>query len=108
MLSVQGQSEVIRYIPDFPHFQQFVSPKRMIVEQSRHQFGARRYLLNLYGVLLTIIFQNQSEINRDRCISDFPDFRQPCVSKKVGRRAKLAKIWASGVRIYCIQGTFDH
>ena len=39
-----------------------------------------------------------------RCISDF---QQAHVSKTADRRAKRSKLWASGVNIQCIQGTFD-
>ncbi len=35
------------------------------------------------------------------------DFRQHCISKTACRRAKRSEIWASGVSIQCIQGTFD-
>ncbi len=42
---------------------------------------------------------------KNRCsirISDFSDFRQPCISKKADHRAKRTKIWASGLSVQCI------
>ncbi len=35
------------------------------------------------------------------------DFRQACISKMAGRRAKRVEIWAFRVSIQCTQGTFD-
>ncbi len=49
------------------------------------------------GYLLPLSVQSQSGV-----ISAFPifcDFRQPCISKMVGRRAKRTHISASGVVI---------
>ncbi len=55
LLSVQGQSKVIRYIFDFfPIFNNLVSPKWLVVEQNGHKFGPRGYLLSLYGVPLAV------------------------------------------------------
>ncbi len=39
-------------------------------------------------------------------IGRISDFRQACISKTAGRRAKRSEI-ASGVSIQCIQGPFD-
>ncbi len=36
-------------------------------------------------------------VNAIQCISDLLYFRQPCISKVVGCRAKRTEIWASGV-----------
>ncbi len=37
-----------------------------------------------------------------RCTSDFPPPCTCCISETANCRAKLAKIWASGVSIQCI------
>ncbi len=50
---------------------------------------------------------DQAQSQDNRCVSNF---RQLCISKMAGRRAKWTKFWASGVSIQCIQciyGTFD-
>ncbi len=51
------------------------------------------------GYFLPLSVQSQSEVIR--CISDFADFRQPCILKTAGRKVKLSKIWVSGVSSVC-------
>ncbi len=57
------------------------------------------------GYFLLLSVQAQSEVIQ--CISDFSDFRQPCISKTTGCTAKCTKIWASELSTYFIQGIFD-
>ena len=87
-VSVQGHSEVVRYTSEFCD-----SWQNCTVVNCPFWFTWWFRLLSVQGQFEVI-----------RCIFDF---RQPCISKRVGHRAKRTKIWATWARMKYIQNTFD-
>ncbi len=73
------------------------------MEQNGVKFGSQGWVFSVYWVLLTVTWLRSFWVIR-RCISDFG---QSFIWKTACRRAKRSEIWASGVTIQCIQGTFD-
>ncbi len=78
-------------------------PKTSIIwKTSDCKFGSPELVFSVHRVLLTLQWL------RSFCGHlVHSDFRQACISKMAGRRAKQSEIWASGASIQCIQGPFD-
>ena len=72
----------------FPIFEKPVSRKQLVIERNRVCLGDE---YSVYTVLLTQVVN--VILGVIWCISDF---RQPCISKTAGRRAKRSEIWVSG------------
>ncbi len=97
-----------KYTPDsLPNFLYTIikcmrSWKQLATERNRPKFGSRGKYLVYAQYFQPLYVQGQSEVTR--CIYYF---RQPCISKKSGHRAKRIKIWALWVSTFFIQSTFS-
>ncbi len=86
----------------FPTFDNLVSRKRFVVEQTEWNSGLGGEYLVYTGYVWQLNAWGNSGVIR--CISNF---RQSPVSKTAWYRAKWSQIWVSGVDIKCIQVTFE-
>ena len=75
----------------FPIIDNLISRKWLVVERNGVKFGPRGWVFNVHRVLLTLKWLRSFWGH-----SVHSDFRQPCISKMAGRRAKRSEIWASG------------
>ena len=82
--------DILGSIGAFPIFDNLVSRTRLAIEGNGVHLGLRGEYSVFAGVLLTV-----------KCLRSFwghwghSDFRQPCISRTAGRRAKRSDIWAS-------------
>ena len=77
---------ILRLFGAFSIFDSLVSGKWLAVERNGQKFGPTGQVLSVCKVRLTVKCLCHFQVIRR--ISDFPDFRQPCISKTAGCRTK--------------------
>ena len=82
-------------------FEKTLCRKPLVVARKGVKFGPQGWVSSVNRVLLTFQWLRSFWGH-----SVHSNFRQACVSKMAGRRAKWSEIWASVVSIQCTQGTF--
>ncbi len=88
----------------FPIFDNLVTLKRLVIERKGPTFGPLGQVFSAYRtVLLTVKYFIILRSFNNWYISDF---RQSCISKKLGRRVKQTNSWTSGGSYLMYTGYF--